>query len=484
MKILFVTSEVHPLVKTGGLADVSEALPRALNVLGNDTRILIPGYPAVKSQLELQAATSEEIMFGEGYELKILEGKMPDGVTPVYVVDCEPLYARDGGPYLDASGVDWPDNAARFGALSYAASLMGSHDSPLSWCADVLHCNDWQAGLAPAYLHFDSTRHARTLMSVHNISFPGSFTPDWVTRLGLPTHGFAMEGFEFYGYLSFLKAGLYYADRIATVSPSYAQEIKTEAFSGGFHGLLQSRAGHVSGILNGIDTEQWNPAIDPYLHTHYDVSRLQEKAKNTQRLRETLGLADRPAVPLFGMVTRLTQQKGADLITQAIETLSPGSYQLAVLGSGDSEIEGALTALAQANPHDISFTAAYDEALAHQIEAGADAFLMPSRFEPCGLNQMYSMRYGTPPLVRRTGGLADTVIDTNAQSLADGSATGFVFDEPVATALSDCMSRAIALFADTNSWDALRRNGMQRDFSWASSARRYEALYTALLKND
>jgi starch synthase len=318
-------------------------------------------------------------------------------------------------------------------------------------------------------------------MSVHNIVFPGAFPPETTQALGLPWEAFAMHGLEFYGRMAFLKAGLFYADHITTVSPSYAEEIKTEAYGGGLHGLLQSRAHELTGILNGIDTELWDPGTDSHLAAHYSRSNLEAKAGNKRALRSRLGLADQSHRPLLGMVSRLTAQKGADLIPEALAALDGRAFQLAILGSGDRAIEATLRDLAAKQPATIIFISSYDEGLAHQIEAGADVFLMPSRFEPCGLNQMYSMRYGTPPLVRRTGGLADTVVDVSEETLGDGTATGFVFESPKAQALGACIRRAVDLYQDEAAWRALQENGMRKDFSWTRSARRYKDVYKAVL---
>lgn len=481
-RVLFATSEAYPLIKTGGLADVSGALPAALRSLGVDARILLPGYPQVLGKLPLRLAAREVPLLPGLEPARLLRGRMPDGETPLYVLDAPSLYRREGGPYQDADGVDWDDNWRRFGALSRMAALLGMPEAgPVRWSARLVHCNDWQTGLAPAYLaHADGPR-ARSLASVHNMSFTGSFDHALLPALGLPWESYSMHGLEFHGHVSYLKAALYYADHVATVSPTYAREIQTPDYGAGLDGLLRHRSESVTGILNGIDTGQWDPAADPNLAVRYDAEDLDGKRACRTQLQERLGLQVRNDTILLGMVSRITYQKGSDLVLDALRLLADRPVQFAILGSGDRATELALEQAAAAAPGQVSFTRGYDEPLAHQIEAGADAFLMPSRFEPCGLNQMYSMRYGTPPIVRRTGGLADSVVDATDETIRDGTATGFVFDESTANALADTVERARTLRADVRRWRALQRNGMRRDFSWRASAEAYLDLYDRLL---
>jgi starch synthase len=476
MKILFVTSEIHPLIKTGGLADVSAALPAALQALGQDVRVLIPGYTQVLDKLVNKRAVASFSIFPGQPEVKLLSAKMPDTDVPVYVLDAPQYYCRVAGPYQYELGGDWPDNAMRFGMLSRVAALLGSIDSPVSWQADIVHCNDWQTGLAPAYLQLTQSVHAKTVMTIHNIAFQGNFDRDWLAPLDLPQSCFDMHGVEFHGYLSFLKAGLHYANRIVTVSPTYAHEIQTTEMGYGMQGLLTVRNGDVSGILNGIDVSEWNPATDPHLTARYDSSDLAPKAAGKRALQQRLGLEINDNAPLLGVVSRLTYQKGLDMLLECLPKLLDGGAQLAVLGSGEVELERRYQQLALRYPGRVSVTVRFDEALSHQVMAGADIFLMPSRFEPCGLNQMYGMRYGTPPLVRRTGGLADSVTDA---SLPDG--TGFVFDEPNPAVLYRTVVAAIDCYrGDKKTFQRIQLNGMRRDVGWGSSAQRYIDLYQTI----
>jgi starch synthase len=476
MKILFVTSEVHPLIKTGGLADVSGALPAALQALGQDVRLLVPGYIPVLDKLADKRVVASFVALPGQPEVKLLSAKMPHTEVPVYVLDAPQYFCRVPGPYQYELGGDWPDNAMRFGMLSKVAALLGSDASPVAWRADIVHCNDWQSGLAPAYLQFTESAHAKTVMTIHNIAYQGNFDRDWLMPLGLPQSCFDMHGVEFHGYLSFLKAGLHYADRIVTVSPTYAQEIQSSDVGYGMQGLLKMRNGDVSGILNGIDESEWDPATDRYLTACYDVSDLAPKAKGKVALQKRLGLEAGESVPLLGVVSRLAYQKGLDMLLECLPKLLDGGAQLAVLGSGDADLERRYLQLAQRYPGRVSVTVSFDEGLSHQIMAGADIFLMPSRFEPCGLNQMYGMRYGTPPVVRRTGGLADSVTDAKA---ADG--TGFVFDEADSAVLHRTIVRAIESFRDGKDFRRIQLNGMRRDVGWGTSAQRYLELYKTIV---
>lgn len=482
MRILFVTSEAHPLVKTGGLADVSGALPAALRAQGDDVRILIPGYRQVFEKLRALRVLMDLHWLPEVGSVTLMAGEMPDTGTPVMTIACPQLYEREGGPYQDSHGRDWPDNPLRFGILSRVAAILSSSLSPLSaWVPDIVHFNDWQSGLTPAFMHYSGTRCARTVLGIHNLAFQGNFSPDWLQRLGLPWHAYQMHGLEYYGQLSFLKAGIYYADRITTVSPTYAREIQTEAYGFGMQGLLRARRNDIFGILNGIDIQAWNPSVDPHLAATYDRNALDKKSINKHALQARLGLVQEADAPLLGVVSRMTHQKGLDMLLGCAPKLLTRGCQLAVLGSGDPQFERGFRALAEQHHDQVSVTIGYDEALSHQIMAGADMFIMPSRFEPCGLNQMYGLAYGTPPVVRRTGGLADSVQDTTPESLANGTATGFVFDSPEPEALLACIDRALEAYHDASTWRAVQFHGMARDLSWNRSAESYRAIYRALL---
>jgi starch synthase len=479
VKVLFATSEAYPLIKTGGLADVSGALPIALAKLGTDVRVLLPGYRVVLDKIaDAPGVARFANPFAPG-EVELREHVLPDSDVPILIVACDAFFNRDGGPYQMPNGQDWPDNALRFGLLSYVAALLASDRSPLDWRPDVLHCNDWQTGLAPAYLRYmpKATGHAPTVMTIHNLAYQGNFGSDLVGPLGLPPASFAMHGLEFHGHLSFLKAGLFYADRLSTVSPTYAREIQEPHLGFGLHGLLHERREVLSGILNGIDTREWDPGHDPHLAKTYTARSLKRKAENKRALQERLGLELNADKPLIAVISRITYQKGSDVVLAVAPEILREGAQVAMLGTGEREIEQALSMLAQRHPGQLSVTIGYDEAQSHLMEAGADLFLMPSRYEPCGLNQMYSQRYGTPPIVSATGGLADTVVDATPENIAAGRATGFVFHGVHYHSVLDSVCRALRLYGDQTAWQAIQRRGMAADFSWEHSARAYLELY-------
>lgn len=482
MRILFVTSEAYPLIKTGGLADVSGSLPSALRKLGEDVRLLIPGYRQVFDKLRNLRVLHELKWLPVVGNATLMVGEMPDTGVPVMVISCPYLYERDGGPYLDTRGREWPDNPLRFGILSRIAALLVGAETPLpAWLPDIVHFNDWQGGLTPAFMRFSATPHAKSVLGIHNLAFQGNCPADWVMRLGLPAEAFNMNGLEYYGQLSFLKAGVYYADHITTVSPTYAREIQTPEFGFGMQGLLATRAKDIDGILNGIDTQEWNPALDPHLAHPYDAHHLDQKPLNKHALQNRLGLRASAAAPLLGVVSRLTHQKGLDLLLDCAPLLLAEGCQIAVLGGGEPSLEHGFGQLALQYPQQVSVSIGYNEALSHQIMAGADIFIMPSRFEPCGLNQMYGLCYGTPPIVRRTGGLADSVCDTQAATLKNGSATGFIFDEADAETLLLTIQRALSYYRNPSQWSEIQRNGMTRDLGWDSSAKAYREIYQSLL---
>ncbi len=480
LRVLFAASEMAPLTKTGGLADVAAALPIALADLGVDIRVLLPGYRNVLGNVSRVSTIAQLPALGAFPAAKLLAAQAPNG-TPVIVLDCPELYDRDGGPYLDSLGRDWPDNPIRFGLFSFVAFLLSSDRSPGEWRCDVLHCNDWQSGLGPAYAHWSGRPHAASLMTIHNLAYQGNFAPSFVSRLGLPPQSFDVEGIEYYGQMSFLKAGIFYADRISTVSPTYAKEIQSEPLGFGMHGLLAGRSESLVGILNGIDERAWNPATDPALAANYDAARLVDKARNKAELRRRFNLDPAADAPLFGIVSRLIPQKGIDLVAACAQQLLDLPAQLVVLGTGDDRIEQELATIARSRSGNVAFVRGFDEALSHVIEAGADIFLMPSRFEPCGLNQMYSQRYGTLPVVHRTGGLADSVVDCTPATLAIGSATGFVFDASTPASFLEAVERAVHAWRDPDIWRSLQRNAMTKSFGWKSSAGRYLELYRTML---
>jgi len=480
MNILFATSEVAPLIKTGGLADVSGALPAALRAIGVDVRVLLPGYNQVMEQL---AQYRFEATFNDlpGFPAaRLLSGVMPNKV-PLFVIDCPSLYRRAGGPYQDVAGHDWVDNAQRFGLLSKVAAMLGSKATPLGWLPDLVHCNDWQTGLTPAYLHF-TPGAAPSIITIHNMAFQGIFAATTVKALHLPDSCFSIDGVEFHASMSFLKAALFYADHITTVSPNYAKEIQQEALGFGMQGLLTTRRDDLTGILNGIDTVEWDPASDKHLVRQYSRANMAGKAANKEALQSRFGLKLEPEVALLGVVSRFTEQKGVDLLLKIAPLLTELPVQLVMLGSGDAQMQKSARDLSHLYPGKIGVHIGFSEELSHLIEAGADIFVMPSRFEPCGLNQFYSQRYGTPPIVHATGGLADSVVDCAAATLGDGTASGFLFHAMTADTLIATIKRAVELYRDRKQWDVLCKNCMTKDFSWETSAKAYRAVYSKVLE--
>jgi starch synthase len=480
MNILFATSEAAPWVKTGGLGDVSAALPAALARLDCDVRILLPRYEGLRS---LSATATEVARIPAHAALpacSVLQSTLPSGVQ-LLLLEAPTLYARPGGPYQNEKGEDWPDNALRFGCLSHAAAWLGQHGLGDGWRPQALHCHDWQTGLAPVYLHFAGA-NIPSLFTIHNLAFQGLFPATAFGSLGLPPQSFGVDGLEYYGQLSFLKGAVQYATALSTVSPTYAQEIQLPELGFGMDGLLQARSAALHGIVNGIDTTEWNPAADPHLATAYDESRLELKAQNKQALQQRAGLPQNADIPLFAAVSRMTGQKGTDLIAALAPRLVALPAQLVLLGSGDAALEAQCKALAAAHPQSIGVKIGFDESLAHLIEAGADFFLMPSRFEPCGLNQMYSQRYGTPPVARATGGLADTITDCNAATLKAGTASGFLFKAADIESLFAAIQRALKIYGQPDALRAMRQAGMRRDFSWDASAKRYKEVFSALIR--
>ena len=481
LRVLFVVSELAPWVKTGGLGEVAATLPVALHALGIDVRLLVPGYPSLLQALPHACAVADFAHLGGVLPRASLRAAETPAGIPLFIVECPRLYARPGGPYHDNKGMEWRDNHLRFGLLSRVAAAIAGGVDEIGWRPAIVHCHDWQTGLAPAYLHYHAPHAARTVCSIHNVAYQGLFPPRTLEELGLPPQAFAIDGVEYHGKLSFLKAGIQYADRLTTVSPTYAREIQTEEFGCGLDGLLRSRAGVLCGILNGIDTQDWNPATDVHLAQPYDGSCLESKVVNKSALQQRVRLPVTDDVPLLGVVSRLTHQKGLDLLLDVAQDVIKQPAQIAVLGTGEKALAAKFTALARTHRERCAAVIGFDEPLAHLIEAGADILVMPSRYEPCGLNQMYSLRYGTPPVVRATGGLADTVVDCNERTVQNGTANGFVFEEPTPAALRKALNRAVATWRDRVAWRKLQRNGMRIDFSWEASALRYRDLYRALI---
>ena len=479
LKILFATSEVAPLIKTGGLADVSGALPAALRKIGLDVRVLVPGYNQVMAQSAQHKILATLDVLPGFPSARLLSATLANDV-PLLVLDCPSMFQREGGPYQNADGIDWVDNALRFGLLSKVAAVLGSSASPLDWHPDLVHCNDWQTGLTPAYLHFAPGAVA-SIISVHNLAFQGIFHPVTLSQLDLPPSSFAIDGVEFHGSLSFLKAGLHYADHITTVSPSYAKEIQLAELGSGMQGLLDLRSDHLSGILNGIDTDEWNPQTDAHLVRQYSSADLTGKAANKEALQREIGLLVDPDVPLLGVIGRFTEQKGLDLLLEIAPRLIALPVQIVMLGSGDAKLQQAARDLSHRYPGKIAVHIGFNETLAHRIEGSVDMFIMPSRFEPCGLNQMYSQRYGTPPIVHATGGLADSVVDCTEATFRNGTASGFSFSGMTAKNLHTTIQRAVKLYRQKSQWEILCKNCMAKDVSWQTSAQAYNAVYLKVL---
>lgn len=464
--VLSVASECAPLVKTGGLADVVGALPAALGAEDVDMRVLLPGYPAVMAALERgEVVMSEDDLFGG--PARVLDGNAAG--LPVMVIDAPHLFAREGSIYLGPDGRDWPDNPERFAALSWIGARI-AHEGIAGWKPDVVHCHDWQAGLVPDYLA-QMGGGAGTLLTVHNIAFHGPAPANLLDKLRLPSARYTSEGFEFWGHLSALKAGLTLADRLTTVSPTYAQELTNPDFGMGLDGVIRDRRDVLSGILNGIDEQVWNPANDPAIIAYTTPAG---KAANKTRLRKELDLPEADG-PLCVVVSRLTAQKGLDLLLDALPALLSRGGQLAVLGSGDPTLEDMFRdAGKQTN---VAVRIGYDEGQSHRMIAGGDAILVPSRFEPCGLTQLYGLRYGTIPLVALTGGLADTIINASPAAMAQGVATGVQFTPVTAATLEAALGHLCDLWQDRPAWEQMQRNAMAQPVCWQGSARAYAALY-------
>jgi starch synthase len=469
LRVLAVAAECFPLVKVGGLADVVGALPRALGALGVEVRVLLPGLEGVLRGGQGWEALRTWPNFMGGGEARLLRGAGPGGLC-LYALET-PYFTGLAHPYADR-----PTLAHGFAALSRVAALVAREGDGAGWRPNLLHLHDWPAGLAPAYLTHTPGLPVPSVMTLHNLAYRGDFPPELLRELELPSEAYALDGVEFHGRLSFLKAGLFYATRLTTVSPTYAREIQQPGGGGGLEGLLAWRGAHLQGILNGVDTEVWDPARDPHLTAPFSDATLPRRSANTVALRAELGLDAESGAPLLGVVSRLDGLKGLDLLLDALNGWLGQGGQLALLGSGEPALESAFGAAAAAHPGRVAVRLGFNEGLAHRFFAGADLLAIPSRAEPCGLTQMYAQRYGALPVARRTGGLADTVVDLEAGA----SATGFLFEEPTAAALGAALGRARALFDDREGWQRLQRQALAQDFGWAASARSYRDLFQSL----
>ncbi|MDP9876778.1 starch synthase [Variovorax boronicumulans] len=488
MRILQVSAELFPLLKTGGLADIAGALPLALMAAGQEARALLPGFPAIVAGVRDLAPVAEfTAPWGERFGLRAghvaIAGAPP---IPTYVIDAPALYDRPGNPYEDTTRQPYGDNHRRFALLGWAAAQLAQGLDP-GWRPDIVHAHDWHAALAPAYLAFARRAggpRTGSVFTVHNLAYQGVFAPWHFAELGLPAPAFHMNGLEYHGQISFMKGGLYFADQLTTVSPTYALEIQTPEQGCGLDGLLRQRSNVLSGILNAVDDQVWNPSTDAALVQGYQTPEgrhMAGKARCKSVLQRQLGLAERPDAPLFIVVSRLTEQKGLHLVLGGLDTLLAQGGQLALLGSGEGWLEEAFRQRAAAAPASVSVTIGYDETLAHQLFGAGDVTIVPSLFEPCGLTQMYGLKYGSLPLVRRVGGLADTVVDCTLEDMASGAATGFVFDRFEDADYDRALRRAFALYERAADWRRVRGNAMRRPADWGTAAAQYIDVYQRAL---
>ncbi len=481
MKVLSVTPELYPLIKTGGLADVAGALPLALAPLGVAVTSFLPGYPRVMAALGKTKKKPVHVFKNLMGEKATLFSARHKGLD-LLILDAPQFFNRDGGPYGKADGTDYDDNWRRFAAFSRAAAdvALGVIDG---YRPDLVQVHDWQAAMVPAFLRYSSKPSPPSVVTVHNLAYQGQFSASIFAELGLPTEAYSVDGVEYYNGVGFLKAGLQAANAITTVSPTYAQEIRTPEFGMGLEGLINSRADVLHGILNGIDMDEWNPQTDASIAANYGTRSLGRRAKNRSAVEERFQL-DHDNTTLFCIISRLTWQKGLDVLADCIDDIATMGAKLAILGSGDRALEAAMYAAAKRNRGRVSINTGYDEALSHLLQAGADAILIPSRFEPCGLTQFYGLRYGCVPVVARTGGLADTVIDANAAALTAKTATGFQFAPLTGEMLLHTVDRLMKLRADPRAWAQMQRNGMKSDLSWAASAKLYARLFQSLINRN
>jgi starch synthase len=484
MQILHVCSEIYPLLKTGGLADVTAALPPALSKLGVDSRVLVPGFPAFMEKIvDKKILVELPAKFGAD-KISIYLAKIPNTEIGIYIIDAPSLYNREGNPYADSNNQPYEDNYLRFALLGWvAAQLANGLDS--SFKPKIVHAHDWHAGLVPAYIKANENRtetKVKTIFTVHNLAYQGVFNWNIYRELDLPLRYMSVDGLEFYGSVSFLKAGLYFADKITTVSPTYANEIQTPEQGCGLAGLLLDRKNDLYGILNGVDPNVWNPKKDRLIETNYSATSTIKKLECKTALQRMYGLKVQNDAPIFSIVTRLTEQKGLKLVLGGISEIISREGQVVLLGSGDAELEKEFSKLAKKHPELIAVQIGYDEEQAHRIIAGSDVILVPSRFEPCGLTQLYGLIYGTLPLVHKVGGLADTVTDSSLENLADESATGFVFDKFSIEDYLSAVRRAFALYNRKTEWKKVRKTAMQQKLGWESAAEKLLVIYKQLLK--
>ena len=477
-KILYISSEAFPLIKTGGLGDVAGSLPAALMKMSQDVKLLLPAYPEVLSKITNPKVLAETSYYNQ--PVTIIESTLPGTNVTTWLVECPTLFSRPGGPYTDEQGNGWHDNALRFAVFCHVAVDISLNKLKLHWVPDLVHCNDWQTGLVPALLSLHK-QHPPTIFTIHNLAYQGVFDQETFYDLHLPGELWHMDGVEFYNQLSFIKGGIAYADKITTVSHTYATEICQPKNGYGLDGLLTHRKADLIGILNGIDEKYWNPNTDQYLEANYNSRTIDEKVNNKTALQKEFDLAVNPSVPMLGMVSRLVEQKGLDIILECLPSLISENIQIVILGTGSLHYEMQLSDLAQQHPDNIVVKIGYNESLAHKIEAASDMYLMPSSFEPCGLNQLYSLRYGTLPIVNKVGGLADTIIHPSNVAIKNKSANGFILESYSASALLQSIQLALKFYNDKDSWRQLQLNAMNCDHSWSTSATHYIELYKKVI---
>ena len=478
-KILFVSSEAFPLIKTGGLADVAGSLPAALLKQGQEVRLVLPAYQEILRTISKSKIIATTTYFNQ--PVNIIQTKLPGTNVITLLVDCPAAFDRPGAPYTDNRGQGWHDNAFRFAIFCYAAVDLALNKLQLGWQPDIVHCNDWQTGLVPALLSLQKNR-PRTVFTIHNLAYQGLFDYQTFTDLELPDELWHHDGLEYYGKLSFIKGGLAYADKITAVSQNYAREILQPEYGYGLEGLLNHRKKQLFGVINGIDEKHWNPGTDHCIPHKYNRRTINKKVLNKTELQKEYSLPVDPSIPMIGMVSRLVEQKGLDIILQSLPILLQKSLQFVILGTGETHFEIQLSNWAKLYPKQLKVVIGYDESLAHRIEAASDLYLMPSIFEPCGLNQLYSLRYGTLPVVTSVGGLADTVIDATERNIKNGTANGFVLSSKTAISLLDTLERAMALYLKPETWKQLQLTAMSGDYSWKASAEHYIALYEDAIK--
>lgn len=484
MRILCVASECYPLIKTGGLADVVGALPLALQEEGVGIKVFLPGFPDVLAGLSGLKEIAE-IGKRAGKKARLVSGKTSTGLT-IVALDAPHLFGFKGNPYVGPDGKDRPNALDCYSTFSKAAADYASGKFT-DWRADILHAHDWQAGLAVAYIAEQAATKGeyspKTVFTIHNLAFQGLFpAAEWKTT-GLPKSYFTRDGLEYWDQISLMKAGLVYSDKITTVSPTYALEIQTDRDGMGLGGLLKSRAADLQGIVNGIDTDVWNPKTDPELPQGYEIGKLAGKRTCKAALQGQYGLPVKPRTPVFSVISRLTSQKGLDLLSQLVPMIVDRGGQLVLLGSGDKALEAAFTMAASEYPDHVGVQIGYNESLAHLIQAGSDITMVPSRFEPCGLTQLCGLRYGTIPLVARVGGLADTIIDSNVAALSKKVSNGVQFYPPTVEALADAVDKSFKLYADKKIWNQMVKSAMAQDVSWNGPADQYRQLYSEVI-ND